>query len=131
MPSDRYEYDPDRGVDATWWAALDEMERIQLVEDYHREQKIQPGHTKLHAITHVVIENQVLLGDEIPVAATLDRLMNEGLSRHDAVHAIGSVFAPFLYKLLNRETSDNTMTTYYKQLHELTAKGWLAQHSKR
>ena len=35
-------------------------------------------------MAHVVVENQVALGEATPVPATLDRLMDEGLDRHDA-----------------------------------------------
>lgn len=83
-------YDPDRKPDAQAWSALDVSERLELVLDYHRCAGLQ--NAKVHAVAHVVVENQVLLGDETPVAATLDRLMQEGLGRHDAIHAIGGAF---------------------------------------
>src|SRR5437016_9813537 len=51
----------------------------------------------------VVVENQVALGDEIPVRRTLERLRAEGLDRHDAVHAAGSVLAKRIYDLLRSE----------------------------
>ena len=41
---------------------------------------------KLHAVLHVVIENQIALGDEIP-----------GLDRHEAIHCIASVLAEFIH----------------------------------
>ncbi len=44
-------------------------------------------------MTHVVVENQIALGDEIPVARNLHQLMAQGLDRHDAIHAIASVKA--------------------------------------
>jgi hypothetical protein len=46
---------------------------------------------KLHAVMHVIIENQVALGDEVPAQRTLRRLMAEGLDRHQGIHAISSV----------------------------------------
>jgi hypothetical protein len=55
--------------------------------------------SSLHAAIHVVVENQVALGGEIPVQETLARLMGEGLSRHEAVHAVGSVLAGILFDL--------------------------------
>jgi hypothetical protein len=42
-------------------------------------------------MAHVVVENQVALGEATSVPEALDRLINEGLDRHDAVHAVGSV----------------------------------------
>jgi len=81
---------------------------------------------RMHAMFHVVAENQIALGDEIPAERTLARLMREGLSRHDAVHAIGSVVASHLFNLIKHgPTSKDSNADYYRQLEELTAEGWL------
>ncbi|HEU5236242.1 MAG TPA: hypothetical protein VFU37_03825 [Pyrinomonadaceae bacterium] len=74
---------------------------------------------------HVVVENQIALGDDIPAQKTLARLMREGLSRHDAVHAIGSVVASHMFNLINGPKSKDSNADYYRQLEELTAEGWL------
>jgi hypothetical protein len=73
------------------WLELDETERVDLVIDYHRRIGVQLETLELHAMAHVVVENQVALGGVTPVPETLDRLMDEGLDRHEAVHAIGSI----------------------------------------
>lgn len=86
-------YDPDRAPDPEEWLALDEMTRMDLVSQYHRKHRVRLPNVQAHAVIHTIMENQVALGDEIPVAATLRRPMAEGLDRHDAVHAIGSVLA--------------------------------------
>jgi hypothetical protein len=46
-------------------------------------------------------ENQLALEDQAIVRATLHRLMNEGLTRHDAVHAVGAVLTEHIYDMLN------------------------------
>jgi hypothetical protein len=79
------------------WLGTDEGERIELVSAYHRRQKIKLPNSQLHAVIHVVVENQLALGEET-VVNTLSRLQGEGLSRHDAIHAIGSVLAENLNK---------------------------------
>ena len=84
---------------------------------------------QIHAVTHVVVENQVLLGDETPVAAKLDRLMQDGLSRHDAIHAIGTALAPVLLDVVQGEVRSDPTTIYYNRLDELTARSWLAEYS--
>jgi hypothetical protein len=48
---------------------------------------------RIGATVHVIVENQVALGDAFPAKAVLIRLMNEGLDRHEAIHAIGSVLS--------------------------------------
>lgn len=84
---------------------------------------------RLHAVTHVVVENQVLLGDETPVAATLERLRSEGLPRHDAIHAIGSVLAPVLLEILEGDILSDPNVVYFERLRDLSAESWLSEHS--
>jgi hypothetical protein len=43
----------------------------------------------------VIVENQVALGDTFAARAVLLRLMAEGLDRHEAIYAIGSVLVLF------------------------------------
>jgi hypothetical protein len=53
-------------------------------------------------------------------------LVQEGLSRHDAVHAIGSVLAGYMFDLIKHGAKDQDVNAdYYRQLEELTAAGWL------
>lgn len=73
------------------WLELDESERIDAVRDYHRRTRVKLENPEVHAIAHVVVENQIVLGEATSVPATLDRLMDEGLDRHDAIHAIASI----------------------------------------
>jgi hypothetical protein len=69
-----------------------QSDRIDAVIAYHKRAKKPVGENKrLHATAHVIVENQAAMGDATVVPATLDRLMREGLDRHDAIHAIGSV----------------------------------------
>ena len=119
-------YDPDKPIDPQEWMALDEGERDYLVEQYHRKKRIKMPNLRMHAMFHVVVENQITLCDDIPARKTLARLMTEGLSRHDAVHAIGSVMASHMFNLIKHgPTSQDSNADYYRQLEELTAEGWL------
>ncbi len=119
-------YNPDRAIDPFEWTDLDEGERHYLVERYHRKKRIKMPNVRVHAAIHVVVENQVALAEEIPVKKTLERLMREGLGRHDAVHAIGSVLAGYMYDLINNGSKDQDVDVkYYQELEELTAEGWL------
>ena len=122
-------YDPELAPVSEDWLALDEGERIMLVEAYHREARVRlpMSRRKLHASFHVVVENQLAANDE-PVVRALARLMSEGLSRHDAVHAIGSVAAEEIYDLLKvHKTPDPTHARYYAAIERLKAASWLAQ----
>jgi hypothetical protein len=122
-------YSPDRSLDSKWWSAFSEDEQIELVRDYHRRSGVKIPNANLHAATHVIVENQILLGEETPVAATLQRLLGEGLSRHDAVHAIGGVLAPVLVDVLRGEIRSEVNLVYYQELQKLTAESWLSEPS--
>ena len=121
-------YDPDSAPAAVEWLALHEDERLERVSAYHRRKRIRLPNLQLHAVIHVVIENQLALGEKV-VASTLARLEAEGLSRHDAVHAIGSVLAEHLFELM-RETcgvTDTAYAQYLERLKDLTAERWRSQ----
>jgi Domain of unknown function (DUF1841) len=120
-------YDPDASPPSVDWLQMDEGERIELVSSYHRQKKIRLPNAQLHAVIHVVVENQLALGEE-EVRQTLARLQNEGLSRHDALHAIGSVLAADLYQLMQEssEATDDVYRRYLERLQRLTAKNWRA-----
>lgn len=85
-------YDPDIAPNPIEWLALDEQERIQLVEGHHRAARVKLPNIKAHACFHAIVENHIADGLE-PVARAMARLTNEGLTRHDALHAIASVVA--------------------------------------
>jgi hypothetical protein len=119
-------YNPEAAPDAEDWLALDEGERIQLVEWYHRDARVDlpKAARTLHASMHVVVENQLALNDA-PVVRALARLRKEGHSRHDAVHAIGSVVAEHIYDLLKRKDAPETARArYYAAVERLTVATW-------
>ena len=108
------------------WLTINEAERIQLAQDYHRRVRVRLPNERLHAVFHVVVENQIALGDQIPVQSTLQRLMAEGLDRHEAIHAIASVLAEFMHGLVNSPGSNTESNqAYFAALQRLTAEGWL------
>ena len=121
-------YDPEIAPPAEDWLEIDEGERIVLVEEYHRDARIPlPKRARrLHASMHVIVENQLVSNDE-PVVRALGRLMKEGLSRHEAVHAIGSVVAEDIYDLLKQNDPPETVhARYYAAIERLTAATWRA-----
>jgi hypothetical protein len=68
--------------------------------------------------------NQLASGDE-PVVRALARLMKEGLSRHDAVHAISCVVSEEIYDLLKlKEAPEAANARYYAAVERLTAAAW-------
>jgi hypothetical protein len=118
-------YDPEISLNGTDWLETDEGERIELVSSYHRRKKTRLPNAQLHSVIHVVVENQLALGEAV-VIETLARLQGEGLSRHDAVHAIGSVLAADLYELMQEgsEATGDAYRRYLERLQALTAEKW-------
>ena len=59
------------------------------------------------------------------VTATLARLRQEGLDRHDAIHAIGSVLADHMRQLMTGELNvPDPNPIYFAALDRLTAESW-------
>lgn len=82
------------------------------------------GARRLHATIHAIVENQLALNDA-PVVRALAGLMQEGLSRHDAVHAIGSIVAEQIYDLLKlTDAPETARIRYYAAIERLTAAEW-------
>ncbi len=107
---------------------MNEDERINLVIEHHREARVELPNERIHAVTHVIVENQIALGDVIPVQGTVEPLMGEGLDRHGAIHAVGYVLANFIHELVGDDdaaSSDNER--YYAELKRLTAAEWLKE----
>lgn len=120
-------YDPEIPPDPGQWLALDEDERLILVEDYHRDARVRLPRAarRLHATMHAVVENQLAENDD-PVVRALSRLIKEGLSRHDAIHALGSVVARHLYEAMKENDTPETLRArYYAAVERLTAAEWL------
>jgi hypothetical protein len=123
-------YDADQTPDPEAWLQLDEQERIDLAIMYHRRYHLPMGQSpKLHGATHVIVENQVALGDVTVVPATLARLMRDGLGRHDAIHAIGSVLIGIIFDIIAEKDAPGVdiNAKYGRELAGLTATSWRAQ----
>jgi hypothetical protein len=126
---DEADYDPDVGPDPADWLALDEGERLRRVRDYHERHDPLLANLEFHAAIHGVIENQIATGDETPAREALERLMAEGLSRHEAVHALGSVLAETIGAIANvdgcEEAARSRADAYNDAIARITAEDWL------
>jgi hypothetical protein len=119
------DYDPLVAPDPGEWRALDEQERIDAVIDFHHHARIRLPNAKVHAVAHVIVENQIAEGDALPVARTLERLMGEGLDRHDAIHAIGGVLLGHMHDLMKTgHVEGDPNAPYFAELERLTAEQW-------
>jgi len=127
-----YHYDPESDVPAELWLSLDETDRVRLAEEHHKRAGMKAKARHLHAVFHVIAENQVAMGDAIEAEATLRRLMAEGLDRHDAIHAIAGVAAAHFHAAVkNRQMPADPNAAYNADLRRLKASEWLASWASR
>jgi len=118
-------YDPESAPDAAEWLELEEDERISRVSAYHRQAKIKLPNLTIHAALHAVVENQIAEGLQT-VRETVARLQAEGLSRHDAIHAVGSVLVRRMQALLREGApAQFEVEAFFQDLRSLTVQGWL------
>ncbi len=121
------DYDPLNAPDPDEWHSMDEDERITFVMEYHRESGVELPNERTHAAIHVIVENQRALGDEAPTQATVERLIREGLDRHDAIHAVGNVLVNFMHELLDDgDAAPSANRSFYDELKKLEAAEWLS-----
>ncbi|MCF7972379.1 MAG: hypothetical protein K9N55_01045 [Phycisphaerae bacterium] len=107
------------------WLELDEQDRILAIEAFHDACEEELPDTKMHSIIHAIVENQ-LAENLLETHRTLKRLMDEGLDRHNAIHAIGSAVAQHMFELMGNTTKPKEANAKYsKMLNDLTADKWL------
>lgn len=122
-----HEYDPDRGPDPRDWLSEDEGMRIHLVSEYHERsgKGASIPNVRLHSSFHMIVENQVAEGTPPETAQTLERLIGQGLSRHDAVHAVGGVVAGLLHAALAKQQPFDS-DRFARALTAIDVAEWLA-----
>ncbi len=119
------EYDAGRAPDPRAWLEEDEQARLAAVVEHHRALRAQHPRTprpSLHAAVHLVVENQLALGEPPEVRRALGRLVRGGLPRHEAVHAVGMLVANAMAAALDGRTFD--APAYARELDALTVEGW-------
>jgi hypothetical protein len=117
-------YHPQKTPAPDRWLGLEEDARISLIQNYHRRAGVKNPNPRIHAVIHLIVENQIAEGLEV-VQETLDRLMAEGLDRHEAIHAIGWVLIEHLSNLMGATEPDpDTQSHYFQSLKNLIADKW-------
>lgn len=119
-------YDPNRAPDPERWRAQNETELMDIVQRYHRRERIWLPSEHAHAALHVMVENQIALGEQTPVADAVGRLMGEGMSRHDAIHAVGAVLNKHVYHA-HATGVPVSREAYYDDIRAVTTESWFAE----
>lgn len=119
-------YDPEIPPDPIEWLALDEGKRLLIIEGFHHAARVEIPSAKAHAVMHLIVESQIAGGLESTTRA-MRRLRAEGLSRHDALHAIGTVVSEHIFEAINAnepESAKSADIIYNAAVERLTAKEW-------
>ena len=122
-------YDPFIPPKPEKWLAMDESKRMRLAGEWHeRAGDVAPG-AELHATLHIIVENQIAMGDETPVRDVAARLMAEGLDRHETIHAIAEQLTNLMFDTVNGGADmASGGEIYYAALRKLTRRNWLEGH---
>lgn len=118
-------YDPSRTPDRRAWLALDEGERITIVREYHQLHGDYGESLDAHTGIHCAVETQIAMFTP-NVEKTMRRLQKQGLSRHDAIHAVGSVLLKHMHELTMSEQkpAGNPNSKYSESLSRFNADDW-------
>lgn len=121
-------YDPEVAPEPEVWLALDEAERCRRVEAWHRAGgEPLPEDLGVHVVLQTTVENQAAMGMSAVVAAC-ERLRAEGLSRHEALHAVCGELMDYLQALSQDELAPaEGLARYEAALGRLNAAAWYAQ----
>ncbi len=117
-------YDPNEEPDPDEWLAESEEDRIDAARRYHVDHDIDVPDVFMHAMIHATVENQVAAGDPPETAEAVDRLIRQGLDRHEAVHAVGYVLAQHMFRMVKGTRTGDTNAAYVAALRQLTAGKW-------
>lgn len=117
-------YEPESAPDPETWLALDQGDRLYLVTEYVKqfENDLEEPAKRVHAAIHVIVENQIAMQEE-PAPETCERLVREGLGRHEAIHALGAVISEDMFEIM-KGNKDAPFEKYKGRMKKLTAKRW-------
>ncbi|WP_257263827.1 hypothetical protein [Endozoicomonas sp. ONNA2] len=119
-------YNPDKPLNVREWLVLDDEQRKILVSDFHEstEEEFQDaGALTMHSFMHVVVENQIATNVDL-VSETVTKLVRQGLSRHEALHAISAIIVEDIFDMLKGTKSEFSPKKYRRKFEKITAKRW-------
>jgi hypothetical protein len=115
------QYDPLVAPDPQAWLSEPEAGRLGAVLQQHMRTAARVGNLQLHAAIHTTVETQIAERYANSVKA-LERLVSEGLDRHEAIHAIGTAVAKHVFRVLQGDAFDDK--AYGSALDALDAETW-------
>jgi hypothetical protein len=123
-------YNPESPPAPGEWLQLPEHERVRIVATYHMVHRLKSGSAKAHAALHAIVENQAATGFG-PTVRALARLQRQGLTRHEAVHAVGSVVSGFMFAAMNSPSQCDfraLQSAINSRIEALDAQSWRKEY---
>lgn len=99
-------YDANQAPDPEVWLETGEHERVHAVTAHHAT-LTQEEHAPVndaHHMFHLIVENQLAAGDPPEAGRALVRLLDEGLTRHQCIHALGTVVAKAMFEVTQKQS---------------------------
>jgi hypothetical protein len=118
-------YNPSVEQSKEEWLCATESERLAAVMEYHENSGVDIDEKALtiHATIHVIVENQLAMGVDL-LPETIAKLIRQGLTRHEAIHAVGAILIEDIMDIMCGEISEFSAKRYRKKLEKITAKRW-------
>jgi tetratricopeptide (TPR) repeat protein len=73
---------------------------------------------RLHVIVHSIIEKQLELNEPPAVGQALQRLLDQGISRHEAIHRIAALLSEMIFATIKEERAAD-LRKYERELNKL------------
>lgn len=118
-------YDPSIQPNTEEWLEITDDERTAIVREFHEktEEGLDEKALTIHSAVHVIVENQLAMGVEL-LPETIAKLVKQGLSRHEAIHAIGAIITEDIFDIMRGNKSEFSPKQYRRKLEKITAKRW-------
>ena len=105
-------------------------ERVRVIATFHVVHRLKSSNAKAHAALHTIVENQAATGFG-PTVRALARLQSQGLTRHEAVHAVGSVLSRFMFAAMegsSQTDSQALQSGINTSIEALDAESWRKEY---
>lgn len=97
------DYDPTETPDPDEWLETDEDDQLQAVLEYHKGRRDHPPaqNMEAHAGVHAIVENQIASNEPPETGQKVRELVDAGIDRHAAIHAVMVPVSHAMYGLLD------------------------------
>ena len=107
------EYNPAKSPDRQQWMALDKTRQLELVRQAHTDMDAGESAVASHCGMHSAVETQI--AENSPgVRNAMGRLRKQGISRHNAVHAIGLVLIQHMRRMATSQDEPDVANSHYQ-----------------